>query len=74
MVAAAFARFRAAVGLVSLQDKPLAEPEPAYGRERPMTGFFNALTPEQKARALAYTGEESHGDQSFPKRDCGQAA
>ena len=53
---------------VTLQDKPLAEPEPAFGKGRPLTGFFANLTPEQKARALAYKGEENHGDSGFQKR------
>lgn len=28
-------------------------------------GFFATLTPEQQARALAYTGPDSHGDSAF---------
>lgn len=29
---------------------------------RPVTGFFNTLTDEQKAKALAYTGDDHHGE------------
>ena len=32
---------------------------------RPARGFFATLTPEQQARALAYTGPDSHGDPAF---------
>jgi hypothetical protein len=53
---------------VTLQDKPLAEPDPVYGQGRPMTGFFAQLTPAQKALALAYRGEENHGDPEGPKQ------
>lgn len=50
-----------------LLDKPRPEPEPVYTRTRPMTGFFATLTDEQKARALAYKGQEDFGDLSFPR-------
>ena len=53
---------------VTLQDKPLAEPEPVFGQGRPMTGFFATLSAAQKARALAYRGDENHGESEFPKR------
>jgi hypothetical protein len=49
---------------VTLQDKPLAEPE-LLRTPRSMNGFFAGLTPEQKKRALAYRGEEDHGDPAF---------
>jgi len=52
---------------VKLQDKPLAVPEPVYGQGRPMTGFFARLSPEQKARALAYRDKEDHGQEDGPK-------
>jgi hypothetical protein len=55
---------------VVLQDKPLAQPEPDFGQPRPMTGFFSGLTAAQKASALAYTGEENHGEPDFQKRTC----
>ena len=32
---------------------------------RPATGFFAHLTDCQKARALAYRGDENHGDEAF---------
>ena len=47
-------------------DKPLSEPDPAYGKPRPMTGL--RLSAEQRARALAYNGTINHGDPAFAKR------
>lgn len=39
---------------VTLRDKPLPDPEPAYEpRPREARGLFALLTPEQQARALA---------------------
>jgi hypothetical protein len=35
---------------------------------RPMTGFFDTLSPEQQKRALAYRGDETHGDEDAPPR------
>jgi hypothetical protein len=35
---------------------------------RPMTGLWQALTPEQKARAKAYSGDETHGDPHFASK------
>jgi hypothetical protein len=49
---------------VTFSPKPLPEPEPVYSAERPMTGFFAGLTADQKKRALAYTGDDTHGDPS----------
>jgi hypothetical protein len=49
---------------VTLRDKPLAGPEPVYA-PRPMKGFFAGLTADQKREALAYRGEEDHGDAKF---------
>jgi hypothetical protein len=62
------ARFTGFFSTVTLQAKPLAEPEPVYGQPRALTGFYATLTPEQKARALAYTGDENHGDQTFARK------
>ena len=46
--------------------KPLPEPEPVYAPQpRPMTGLFASLSSEQQRKALAYKGEENHGDTSF---------
>lgn len=50
---------------VRLKDKPLPEPDPMNAKARPMRGFFAGLTAEQKKRALAYRGEENHGDSAF---------
>ena len=50
---------------VTLQEKPLAGPEPHYCKPRPMTGLWAQLTPEQKKSARAYRGEENHGDPAF---------
>lgn len=52
---------------VTLQDKPLAEPQPFY-RERPMTGFWNTLTDEQKKRVLSNENDPHFGDPAFCKR------
>lgn len=46
-------------------ERKLAEPEPTYGKPRPAVGFFASLTPEQKAFALAYRGDENHGDDDY---------
>jgi hypothetical protein len=61
---ALFARLTNWWPTVALQDKPLAEPE-SLCQPRPMKGFFRTLTPEQQAKALAYRGEENHGDPEF---------
>lgn len=53
---------------VSWQTKPFAEPEPFNANPRDRVGFFNSLTPEQQSDALAYRGEESHGDPQFVRR------
>lgn len=45
---------------VTSQDQP-REPEPLY-QKREMTSFFGSLSPDQRSRALAYRGEEDHGD------------
>lgn len=37
-----------------------------------MKGFFESLTPDQQKAALAYRGEENHGDEAF-KRDIAKA-
>jgi len=50
---------------IRLIDKPLPEPEPVNAQPRPMNGFFAGLSAEQKKQALAYRGDESHGDKSF---------
>jgi hypothetical protein len=50
---------------VRLADKPLPEPEAINSKPRPMTGLWSTLTPEQKARARAYSGSENHGDPKF---------
>jgi hypothetical protein len=55
---------------VTLQDKPLAEPE-LVCVERRMTGFFAGLTADQKRRALEYTGDDHTGDPSFPRQFAG---
>ena len=52
--------------LVSLTDKPQPEPERLF-EERPVVGFYAALSPEQKSMALAYRGDENHGDMEFKK-------
>lgn len=49
-----------------LQEKT-REPEPVHER-RGMTSFFGSLTKEQQERALAYRGEEDHGDEAMRRR------
>lgn len=52
---------------VWLAGKPLPEPEPFCAKPREMTGFWSTLTDDQKRRALAYRGEESHGDKELAR-------
>jgi hypothetical protein len=48
-------------------DRKLDTPEPVYGKPRPAVGFFAGLTDEQKAKALAYRGDENHGELRFAR-------
>lgn len=41
--------------------------EQAHEKGRPMTGFFATLTHTQKAKALAYRGDENHGSEDGPR-------
>lgn len=50
---------------VMVEAKPLAEPEAAFGKPTPMTGFWASLSDEQKRRALEYDGPQDHGDPEF---------
>lgn len=52
---------------VTLQSKPLPEPELLRTPARPMTGFFSTLSAEQKKKALSYTGEEVFGNSAFKR-------
>jgi hypothetical protein len=36
--------------------------------ERPMTGFWNTLTPEQQQKALEYDGDINFGDPAFKRQ------
>jgi hypothetical protein len=49
-------------------DHPLPGPEHQCC-ERPMTSLFASLSPEQRARVLAYDGPEGHGDPAFRRVD-----
>jgi hypothetical protein len=40
------------------------EPELLRIQPKPMVGFFATLSPEQKAKALAFRGEQDFGDPS----------
>jgi len=40
-------------GRPRLEDKPLAQPEPAYGKSAPMTGLWDTMTDEQKNIVLS---------------------
>jgi hypothetical protein len=42
----------------TLQAPQPAAPEPLYERERPMTGFFATLSPEQRAKMHARRGQK----------------
>lgn len=42
-----------------------SEPEACYGKPREVTGFLASLTPEQRAKALAYRGPENFGDDTY---------
>ena len=55
MVAAAFGRVRT-------ESKPLPEPEPLRPQSRAMTGFLATLTDAQREEALAYCGDDHHGN------------
>jgi hypothetical protein len=46
--------------------KPLPEPEPAYGKSRPMTGL--GLSADQRKRAKTFTGNISHGSVGFARK------
>jgi len=47
---------------VTLQDKPLDAPEPAFACGRKVVGLRALLTDDQRKRTLSYQGEESFGD------------
>lgn len=52
--------------LVTLADGAPLEQLPVA--KQPASGFFGALTTEQRSRALSYRGEETHGDATFQQR------
>jgi hypothetical protein len=45
-----------------LEPKQPSEPEPAYGKPRPMTGFLATLTEDQQKAALSFKGPDLLGD------------
>lgn len=51
-----------------LERKQPPAPERVRGTARPMTGFFQGLTPEQKRRALEHRGDDWHGDEETAPR------
>ena len=51
---------------VALTAKPQSEPEPAYGKARPMKGL--ALSAEKREKASVYKGSINHGDPALAKR------
>jgi hypothetical protein len=55
-------RLTAPLRRVTLQAKPLPEPEPLRPAARPMTGFLATLTEEQRAAAVAYCGNDHLGE------------
>lgn len=42
-------------------------PERVFGKPRAMTGFLATLTPEQRARVLAFRGDDTFGDPALKK-------
>ena len=64
-VRAAFSGFWSSV---TLQAKPLAEPEPVYGAPKPMRGLFSQLSKEHQKLVLNYQGDENHGDAAFKRQ------
>jgi hypothetical protein len=48
--------------MVQLQGRPTVEPEPLRPQARAMTGFLSTLSAEQRKAALAYCGDDAHGD------------
>ncbi|MNT41425.1 hypothetical protein D3C72_1777850 [compost metagenome] len=47
---------------VQFHSQPAAEPEPLRSQARPMTGFLATLSAEQREKALAYCGPDTHGE------------
>lgn len=47
---------------VQLQGRPALEPELLRPEERAMTGFLSTLSDAQQRAALAYCGDDTHGD------------
>lgn len=47
---------------VQLQGRPPVEPEPLRADGRAMTGFLSTLSTEQREAALAYCGDDAHGE------------
>ncbi len=52
------------VSSVTLQAKPLAEPE-MLCKPREMKGVFDSLSAEQRERVLNYDGPQDFGDDEF---------
>lgn len=55
-------RFSRALRLNSRMQKG---PQFNLDKPREMSGFFTTLTDKQKERALAYRGDENHGDTTY---------
>lgn len=51
--------------LFGRSERPLREPDPAFGKPRPMTGL--KLSAEQRAKLASYTGSINHGDAELKK-------
>jgi len=58
------AQWSALMSSVSLQPKPLSEPE-LLCKSRPMTGVLGSLSAEQRDRVLNYDGPQDFGDEEF---------
>jgi hypothetical protein len=55
-------------------EEPPATLEAIEEMARPTRSFFGSLTPEQQTAALAYRGEENHGDPAFARSERAGAA
>lgn len=61
-LAKAFVDYFQNLGRPRLEDKPLAPPEPAYGKSVPMTGLWDNMTDEQKNIVRGYKGSQNLGN------------
>ena len=63
-----------AAGMLEDIAEGYAKPSPAAEAGRPMTGFLATLTPKQREEALAYRGDDTHGEPALSTRPAGESA